>query len=655
MRIVMIRHTLVVFLCLSAAVSALAGGFSQEQGFRAATPEELAMKGVPGDDGAEAAILDWVRVDDDKASVSSEYLRIKIFTEAGVRHSDVELPYVTAYPLREKIDDISARTIRPDGTTVPFDGKVYDKVLVKVGRDAVKAKTFTLTDVKPGSIIEYRFIRRRGTPRYLFNTHWGVQREIPIVHAHFTLQPYDGEGQYSNYFTYMGLPPGVFPEKIGKAYELDIRNMPALRTEAFMPPERQVRAKVEFVYTARLARPEEFWTNEAPVIAKEIDKFMNAKEAKAEAAKLSEGVTDRRAVLEKLYAHVQSFRNYSFESSKTEQEVERHDLEASRNAGEVLRKKAGFADEINRAFVALARAAGFEADAVRVAPRSEVFFSDKLPDVGQMSGEVAMVMLDGKPLYLDPGTPGAPFGILSWEKSNVTSIQAAKGGKAIWGNVPGQTPEDAITRRKADLTLNGDVLEGKVTITFAGQEALVRRLATLNDDEAARKKAIEDEIKELFPEGATLKLAQLTGHGTSHPELTASFDVTLPNIVSAAGSRVVLPISIFAAQATNPFAPTTRTNMIYFPYESQEVDEVRLTIPDGVTVATLPSPKQLDVGLLNYKAATTREGNVVTFSRTATYKAMLVDVKHYNALRKFFSSMTAADQQPLVLATGGAK
>jgi hypothetical protein len=650
----MIRRTFVVFLCLSAAVSAFAGGFSQAQGFRAATPEELAMKGVPGDEGAEAAILDWVRVDDDQASVSSEYVRIKIFTEAGVKHSDVELPYVPVYPFKQKIDDISARTIRPDGTTAPFDGKVYDKVLVKVGRDAIRAKTFTLTDVKPGSIIEYRFIRRWAT-QLLLNTHWGVQREIPIVHAHFTLQAYDGKGQYSSFFTYMGLPPGVVPEKIGKAYELDIRNMPALRTEAFMPPEQQVRAKVDFVYTSSTARPEQFWTNQAPAFAKEIDKFLNAKEAKAEAAKLAEGVTDRRAVLEKLYAHVQTFRNYSFESSKTEQEVERQNLEASRNAGEVLRKKAGFADEINRAFVALARAAGFDADALRVAPRSEVFFSDKLPDAGQMSGEVAMVTLDGKPLYLDPGTPSAPFGILSWEKSNVTSIQAAKGGKAVWGNVPGQEPEDAITRRKADLTLNGDVLEGKVTITFVGQEALVRRLATLNDDEAARRKAIEDEVKKLFPEGATLKLAQLTGHDTSQPELTARFDVTLPNVVSAAGSRVMLPISIFAAQATNPFAPTTRTNLIYFPYQSLEQDEVRLTLPEGVTVATLPAPKQLDAGLLNYKAATTREGNVVTFSRTATYKAMLVDVKHYGALRKFFSSMTAADQQPLVLAQGGAK
>ncbi|HEX8619067.1 MAG TPA: DUF3857 domain-containing protein [Thermoanaerobaculia bacterium] len=650
----MIRRPLLALVCLFVSVSAFAGGFSQAQGFRPATPEELAMKSVPGDEGAEAAILDWVRVDDDQSSVSSEYLRIKIFTEAGVKHSDVELSYVAAYPIKGRIDDISARTIRPDGTTVQFDGKVYDKVLFKVGRDAVRAKTFSLTDVQPGSIIEYRFIRR-WTPALLLNTHWAVQREIPIVHASFTLQPYDTKGEYGSFFTYNNLPPGVAPKRTGKVFDLEIKNMPALRAEAFMPPEEQVRAKVDFVYTVSTGKPELFWTVQAPAFAKEIDKFVNAKEAKAEAARLSAGITDQRAVLEKFYDHVQTFRNLSFESSKTEQEVERQDLTGSRNAGEVLRKKAGFTHEINRAFVALARAAGFDADGLRVAPRSEIFFSDQLPDAEQMSGELAMVMLDGKPLYLDPGTPGAPFGILSWEKSNVTSIQAAKGGKAVWGNVPGQEPQDAITRRKADLTLNGDVLEGTVTITYVGQEALVRRLSTLNDDEAARKKAIEDEVKKLFPDGATLKLAQLTGQEGSGRELTARFDVTLPNVVSAAGSRLVLPISLFAAKATNPFAPTTRTHLIYFPYQSQEEDEIRLTLPEGMNVNAVPAPKQLNAGLLKYNALSKREGNVITFNRTATYAAMLVDVKHYNALRQFFSSMTAADQQPLVLVTGGAK
>lgn len=642
------RSLLLVFLSLL-SLSAFGRGFSPTQDFRPATPEELAMKSVAGHDGAEAAILDWVRIDDDQNSTSSEYLRIKIFTEAGKKHSDVELVYVPMHPYYGRIDDISARTIRPDGSTVNFDGKVYDKVVVKVGRNAVRAKTFSLTDVQPGSIIEYRY-NRRWAQNLLFDTTWGVQRDIPIVRAKFILTPYDTKGEYGSFFTYYGLPPGVVPQKIGKSYELELKNMPALRVEEYMPPEEQLRAKVNFVYTASTVKPDQFWEHQAPAFAKEIDKFLNAKEAKAEAAKLIAGVTDARAQLEKIYAHVQSFRNYSFEAEKTQQEVKREAIAEARHVGDVLRKKAGFTHELNRAFVALARAAGFDADALRVAPRDEIFFSDKIPDADQMSGEVSMVTLDGKPLYLDPGTPGAPFGLLSWEKTNVPSIQATKGGKPVWGNVPGQAPQDAVTRRKADLKMNGDVLEGTVSIAYVGQEALMQRLLHRDEDEAARKKAFEDDVKKLFPEGADVKLAGLTGFEGNGREVTANFNVKLPNAVATAGSRTVLPISIFASTAKNPFAPTTRTHLIYFAYPSVKEDEVRVTLPEGLAPQTLPQPTKIDAGIMKYTAETKRDGQVVTFIRTATYGANLIDVKHYGALRQFFGNVTNADQQPLVLA-----
>lgn len=647
----MIRRTLLVFVCLF-SVSAFARGFSQTQDFRPATPEELAMKSVPGHEGAEAAILDWVRFDDDQNSTMSEYVRIKVFTEAGKKHSDVELVYVPMYPYSARIDDISARTIRPDGSTVNFDGKVYDKVVFKVGRNAVRAKTFTLTDVQPGSIIEYRYIRR-WSPDLLIDTTWEVQRDIPVLHAKFTLQPYDSNGQYGSFFTYYGLPAGSLPKKNGKVFELEITNMPALRVEEYMPPEEQLRAKVNFVYTASTVKPDQFWEHQAPAFAKEIDKFLNAKEAKAEAAKLITGVTDARAQLEKIYAHVQSFRNYSFEAARTQQEVKRESIREARHAGDVLRNKAGFTHEINRAFVALARAAGFDADALRVAPRDEVFFTEKIPDADQMSGEVAVVLLDGKPLYLDPGTPGAPFGLLSWEKTNVPSIQSLKGGRHAWGTVPGQPAQEAVTRRKADLKLNGDVLEGTVTMTYVGQEALMQRLRHRDEDEATRKKDFEDQVKKLFPDGAEVKLSALTGFEGNGREVTATFDVKLPNVVAAAGSRTMLPISVFSTTAKNPFAPTTRTHLIYFAYPSQKEDEVRVTLPDGLGPQTLPQPGNIDAGIMKYRTETKRDGNVITFTRQVIYGANLVDVKHYNALRSFFGNVTNADQQPIVLAKVG--
>lgn len=642
------RHPLLAVLCLLVSTSAFARGFTKAQDFRPATPEELAMTSAPGAPGAEAAILDWVRVDDDRTSTSSEYFRIKIFTEEGKKHADVELTYLPSYPVYGRIVDVSARTIRPDGTVVPFNGKIYDKMVVKVGRTAFKAKTFSLADVQPGSIIEYRY-QLRWTENLLFQTLWSVQKDIPVVHSHFTLMPYDADGEIGSFFTYQGLPNGIVPKKVGRdKYELELTNMPALREEPFAPPVEQLRARVDFFYTSSMVRPEEFWNVQPKVFAREIEDFMGRSRTAGELAKKFADA-DRNATLRKIYAHVQSLRNLSFETLKTDQEVKRQDLGEAKNVEEVLRKGTGFAHELNRAFVSIARAAGFDADSVRVATRDRLFFSNKFPDASQMSGEIAVVNVDGQALYLDPGTPTAPFAIVSWEKTQVPGIQVSKGAKPEWKEIPSHEPPQAVTRRKADLRLDGDTLTGTMTIAFAGQEALVRRLRNITDDEATRRKAVDDEVRGWFPDGATFTLKTFTGHDSTDDTLVATYDVVLPNVVSQAGSRTVVPISVFESTARNPFAPTTRQHLIYFPYPNAEEDEVKLTVPESFQIATLPKPAKMDIGAASYSTEVTQNGREVTFKRATKLTTLFIDPKHYTSLRNYFNAVTSADQQPLVL------
>ncbi len=95
------------------------------------SPEELKMTGVPEAPGAPAVIL-YRQVDRDDSNIhtphESNYIRIKIFTEEGRKYADVEIPFVKdSY----NIVNIRARTIHPDGSIVNFDGKVYEKELVK--------------------------------------------------------------------------------------------------------------------------------------------------------------------------------------------------------------------------------------------------------------------------------------------------------------------------------------------------------------------------------------------------------------------------------------------------------------------------------------------------------------------------------------------
>ena len=140
------------------------------EGFPPISPEELKMTSEPLAPGAPAIIL-YRQVDrDDNGRTSHEdnYIRIKILTEEGRQRANVELPFSKE---SENVVAIRGRTVKPDGSEVPFDGTVFEKSLVKARGLHYLAKTFTLPDVEVGSIIEYRWTYDL-SEEYIYDSHW---------------------------------------------------------------------------------------------------------------------------------------------------------------------------------------------------------------------------------------------------------------------------------------------------------------------------------------------------------------------------------------------------------------------------------------------------------------------------------------------------
>jgi hypothetical protein len=133
-------------------------------------PADLKMTGEPLASGAPAIVL-YRQVDrDDSGGVATSeknYERIKILTEAGRNHANVEIPFVKEL---YSIDNIRARTIRPDGSIVNFDGKIYENTIVKAKGVKYLAKTFSLSEATVGSIIEYKYYINLRTTRFSIRT-----------------------------------------------------------------------------------------------------------------------------------------------------------------------------------------------------------------------------------------------------------------------------------------------------------------------------------------------------------------------------------------------------------------------------------------------------------------------------------------------------
>src|SRR5438067_8079003 len=200
--------------------------FAGDDVFKTATPAELAMKDVAIAPGASAVVLDWVQRSDDANQRSSEYVRIKVLKDDGKKYGDISITHV---PLLTNVEKVKARVTKPDGTVVPFNGKVYDKVVAKAGGVRVVSKTFTLPDVQAGAILEYSY-EKGLRQNYIYDTFFTVQRELPVLHETLWLRPYT-YGGFTTFFLYRGLAPGKKPVKNGDHFDLELEDIPAYEEE----------------------------------------------------------------------------------------------------------------------------------------------------------------------------------------------------------------------------------------------------------------------------------------------------------------------------------------------------------------------------------------------------------------------------------------
>ncbi|HWW61344.1 MAG TPA: DUF3857 domain-containing protein [Thermoanaerobaculia bacterium] len=617
---------------------------SAKDEFRDPTPEELKMTTSPVAPGASAVILNWISKHDDEGSFANDYYRIKILTQDGKKYGDIELTYAPGF---SDLKNISARTIKPDGTIVPFTGKMYNKLVIKKGGFKVMNRTFSLPDVQPGSIIEYRYTRTWSLQ--LLNTNrWYLQRELPILNVQLWVKPY-GEG-VSSFFTYKGLPAGKAPVKVGDHFELELTNIPPFDEEPYAPPDNELKPRVEFFYTMGKPDVEKYWTDWGKEYGDAVESYIGDRSGiKKIALETIAGAATEEAKLRKLYQRVQQIRNLSFEEDKTEQEERREKLRDNRHSEDVIKNGYGYRSELNLLFVALARAAGFQANAVRVSQRDEIFFSKSLPDKSQLTAEVATVVVDGKQRYFDPGTPFTPFGLLPWENTFVQGVQLARKSPGTWLQVPDNPSTDAITKRNADLHLEGDVLKGTVTVTYNGQYALQERLGAKNHDEATNRKSFEDDVKGWFPDGSTVKLTKMSSLTATDEPLVLDFDVEVANLGTVAGSRALLPMSVFAASRKTPFSAEARRNPIYYSYAHRYEDDITLHMPEGYSVESIPQPLKMDLGGAAYSTQYANANGTLTLKRSMAINTVLIGADNYKVLRSFYSRVANADQETVVL------
>ena len=627
------------------------------------TPEELSMTSQSEVPGAPAVYLYKEEVTDDDNHNFSIYVRLKVLTERGKEYANVELPYAAGGPEDVNITEIAGRTIHPDGTVIPFTGKPFQKLIEKSGDVKYVSKVFSLPDVEVGSIIEYRY-KRRYEDNYYISPDWFIQSELFLRKGHYAWkttnrQLTSSKGLVSSLAWFPLLPkgtevkvyqaPGTSFNEGKKTLSVDVANIEPTPTEDFLPPMATLTDRVMFYYSPYRTATE-FWASEGKDWSKARDKFIGPGPAVHDAVqKLVLPADQPLDKLKKIYAACMEIENTSFTRTHTTAEERANGVKDIKNTDDVLTRKRGSDDQITELFVAMARAAGLKAYVAGITNRDRGFFIEAYLSLRQIDDYIAIVNVDGKDLFFDPGQRYLPFQHLAWKHTMTKGLRQAEKG-TDFTLTPAEPYTASKSERLADLTLgkDGDAT-GTIRYNFTGNYALRWRHAYLRGDQTSLEHDLTASVQNLLGKSTDVKISSVQNLTDYEKPLSVLFDIKGP-IASSAGRRTLIASDLFEEQSHPTFPSKERKDGVFFHYGHMDQDVVRIHYPADYVIESIPKTEDIPFqkyALYRYKVEQTP--GYYTIRRDFLIGEIVFKPEEYQALRTFFTNFETKDREPVVL------
>jgi hypothetical protein len=578
-----------------------------------------------------------------EGSTTEYYYRAKVFTSAGAQKlAKIDLPFLST---RASVTNVEARTIKPDGSMVELARKdIFEREVVRAGNLRGKVKSFAPPAVEPGCIVEYRY-------RYT-DDGWSTvfplifETEIPARSVTFRFRSSGIPGLNLQMLTLNYPLLNLKPNRSGY-YEFTLNDVAARTPEPLSPPAVHFLPSVVFYYTSAEAAPaDKYWANLSKQLHRHTQERTRVNKAiKTEVARLVAPTDNDDEKLRKLHefcqAHVMSInrlvgmRGFQFALNE--------------NAGDTLKKKTGTVTDVNTLFVALARAAGFDARLASVNDRSTFIFQPRLTVPFAFNGEVAAVWRGDHWQFFDPGFARLPAGMLDWRNCDTSAI-IADPAKALIEKTASAPADVSARRYKAELTIAPDgTLSGNVTITCTGyfehDEKLALARATPEKTEQHLRAALEPQLH-----GVELSKVVVFHADHDTKPLEIYFHLRLPQFAEFTGSRLFVQPGVFRRNLPLVFEALQRETTIMFPHRYVEIDEVRIKLPAGVTLEAGSAPGQLEFGdAFNYQVEITWESgaSVLNYQRRFRMGVIAVGPEHYPAVRSLFAAVQERDNHTL--------
>jgi hypothetical protein len=607
---------------------------------------------------ADAEALFWeVRMADEASygslrTVLNHYIRIKVFTERGREsQSKIDIPFGKDV----EIKDVAARTVKPNGEIVEVKKEdIFERTIVKASGLKIKAKSFALPSVEPGTIIEYRWREIRNND-FMFYERLQFQRDIPVQRVKYYVKPLDLPGFGLRYQTFHGQGAEFVKEKDG-FWSTTMTNMPALHEEPRMPPEDEVRTWTLLFYTSADAErdPNKFWIKHGKLIYDKQKKYAKVSPEVEQAATAAiAGATTDDEKLRKLYDFCKTIKNTGDDASGLTDE-ERAKLKENKSPADTLKRGMGSGPDIDLLFAALASAAGYESRIVNSARRNDIFFDPHFASDYFIRTYNIAVRVGNEWRFFDPGSTYVPYGMLLWSEEGLDAL-VSDPKQPAFVKTPLSGPEKSQAKRTGTFKLSEDgTLEGDVRLEYTGHFAIEKKEQNDEDSPAEREETLRDMIKDQM---STAEVTNVKIENVTDPvkPFVYSYHVRVPGYAQRTGKRLFLQPSFFQHGISPLFPTSERKYPVYFHYPWSEVDAVTIELPAGYALDNPDRPAPFGAGSLSkydVQILTTKDGHKLIYKRNFFFGgdgALYFPTEGYAQLKQYFDKLNKSDNHTITL------
>lgn len=641
---------LLTLLLTSFIVNTFAQKYSET--FGSPTLEEVQQTKWPNDTIAEAAVI--YDIGESRFLTNSENTdfeiyferstKIKILTQAGVEYANIEIPLYHNDTEYETIKYIDAYVYNCDNglskTTLDFK-QIYQEEINKNW----SVKKFALPNVKPGSVIEYRYTVI--TP-FKFNLpDWEFQWRIPVRKSKYIahIVPF-----YEYGFVFQGaskfdeqkstISPneenfhGVKYKQM--VHEYTLYNIKPFRDEEYITSINDYIKKIDFqlVKTTNLQGVSQSVIGSWEELAKEelkdptFGKYINACE-KLGTSLSFENPKDTLATIKQAIQYIKS--NYTWNQS--------YFFEARKTLKEFTTQNTGNSANINLMLVGLLRSKGINANPVLISTRSHGTIKVNYPMMSAFNNVIVIVNVNNKNLLLDACDPFCAYDNIPADCINEKGFVVNENKTNQWVYLNKNLKSDITHNIDIKLDPENSTIESNISTLASYMDAAQLRKDLTDDSKVVKKQLYHELVVDSFD------IVDL-----NNPDTKLKINATTSGDLESAGNQIIVHPFLGMTPTTNEFKAETRDYPVDLNYNYSRRFNSKITLPQGYKVSSLPSNFTLNDPLMsiNMTVAVQPDNTIFVGSYFAFNKA-IYQPEEYKKLKNLYNLMISKLNAPIII------